>query len=252
MFVGYLMKGILASVGKSGKNIRSDVTLIQELLNHKIKRLPGEKRLLVDGLIGNKTISLITKYQSIVLKMKNPDGRVDPKGRTFRSLYENYGKTPDKHIPKVTLDYWGGDSARWTQEKKLQSLNAAFRPKVKAILKALKDEGFKPKIFYGWRSVAVQLDLFNKRRSKVKFSFHNATQKDGVPNAYAVDIIDSRYAWSDKPETKKFWEALGKAANDNGLHWGGDWKSFKDWAHVQYYPNSKLRSVMLESKQDNK
>ncbi|RDH85990.1 MAG: peptidoglycan-binding protein [endosymbiont of Galathealinum brachiosum] len=243
------MKGILSSVGKSGKNIREDVHLIQDLLNHKIKRMPGEKRLIVDGLIGPKTIKLITKYQSIVLKMKKPDGRVDSGGKTFKSLYENYKVTPHKLTPKVTMKYWEGDSARWSQDKKLQSLNAQFRTKVKAVVKALKNEGFKPKIFYGWRSVAVQLELYNKKRSKVKFSFHNATLKGGIPNSYAVDIIDSRYAWSDKPETKKFWEALGKAAKDNNLYWGGDWTSFKDWAHVQMHPNSKLKSIKLESKQ---
>ncbi len=72
------MKGILGSVGKSGKNIRSDVALIQELLNHKIRQLHGEKKLQVDGVIGNKTINLITKYQKDVMKMIKPDGRVDP------------------------------------------------------------------------------------------------------------------------------------------------------------------------------
>ena len=246
------MKGILGSVGKSAKNIRADVVLIQELLNHKINRLSGEKPLQVDGIIGNKTIRLITVYQQLVLNMKNPDGRVDPAGKTFKSLSENYAATPASHIPEVTLDYWSGDSARWSQEKKLQSLNAPFRVKVKAVIKALQDDGFKPKIFYGWRSVAVQLDLFNKKRSKVKFSFHNATLKDGIPNSYAADIIDKRYGWEKKPENEKFWEALGKTAKDNGLVWGGDWKKFKDTAHVQFHPNSKLRSVMLESKQATK
>lgn len=243
------MKGILGSVGKSGKNIRRDAVLIQELLNHKIRRLTGEKKLEVDGLVGTKTIRLITKYQSDVLKMKRPDGRVDPGGNTFKSLYDNYDVAPPGHVPKVTQDYWDGDSAKWSQEKKLQSMNFLFRTKVKAVIKALEDEGFKPKIFYGWRSVAVQLDLYNKNRSKVKFSFHNATLKDGIPNAYAADIIDSRYAWSNKPETKKFWDALGKYAKEQGLFWGGDWKSFKDWAHIQAHPNFKLRSVMIESKQ---
>jgi len=131
-------------------------------------------------------------------------------------------------------------------------MNPQFRVKVKAVIKALKEDGFKPKIFYGWRSEAVQLDLYIRKRSKVKFSFHNAAKKDGVPNAFAADIIDSRYAWSDKPETKKFWEALGKAAKVQGLYWGGDWKSFKDWAHIQMHKNSKLRSVYLESQKANK
>jgi len=73
-----------------------------------------------------------------------------------------------------------------------------------------------------------------------------------VPNAYAADIIDSRYAWSDKQETKAFCTALGKAAKEQGLYWGGDWKSFKDWAHVQMYPNNRLRSIMLQAQAVNK
>ena len=243
------MKGILGSVGKAGKNIRSDVLLIQELLNHKITRLPGEKKLVADGIIGPKTIDLITKYQKNVMKMQTPDGRVDPGGKTFRSLYESNEAAPAKHVAVFTQSYWEGDSAQWSQAKKLQSMNTQFGIKVQAVIKALEDEGFKPKIFYGWRSVAVQLDLFNRKRSKVKFSFHNATLKDGLPNSYAADIIDSRYAWSDRPETTKFWEALGKAAKEQGLYWGGDWVSFKDWAHIQLYPNNRLRSVMLESQQ---
>lgn len=246
------MKGILASVGKAAKNIRKDVVLVQELLNNKIQLLAGAKKLRVDGLCGNKTISLILRYQEEVLGMKKPDGRVDPGGRTFKSLYSHHRVPPGKHVPEVTRDYWKGDSSRWSQEKKLQSLNTAFRTKLKAVLEELDKAGYKPKIFYGWRSEAVQLDLYNKKRSKVKFSFHNATGKDGVPNAYAADIIDSRYAWSDKPETTEFWKALGQAAKKQGLYWGGDWKSFKDWAHIQFYPNSQLNTVYNETRQLNK
>ncbi len=246
------MKGILGSVGRNGKNIRQDIVLVQELLNKNIGSLPKEKKLVVDGLIGKNTINLITEYQKQVLHMSKPDGRVDPNGRTFKSLFSAHPESLKSQISKVTQKNWSGDSATWSQDKKLQSLNLEFRPKVEAVIKALKDQGFKPKIFYGWRSQAVQLDLFNKKRSKVKFSFHNAAKKNGIPNAFAVDIIDSRYAWSDKPETKKFWEALGKAAKEQGLYWGGDWTSFKDWAHVQMYPNSKLKSVMIESQAASK
>ncbi len=242
------MKSLLGPVGQvNGKgNIRQDVRLVQELLNHKVKRTPGAKKLVVDGLIGSKTIKLIKQYQSTVVKMKKPDGRVDPGGRTIKSLMENSELEEPKH-KKALTDKWTGDSARWPQEKKLRSLNPQFRKKVELVLKELKEDGFKAKIFYGWRSQAVQLELFSKKRSKVKFSFHNATKKDGTPNAYAVDIIDSRYGWSNKDETKKFWQALGKAAKNQGLYWGGDWKSFKDWAHVQAFPNSKLKTVKNES-----
>jgi len=171
------MKGILGSVGHGAKNIRQDVILIQELLNHKIQLLAGEKKLVVDGFIGKKTIALITRYQQVVLKMRKPDGRVDPKGKSFRSLYESHTVASPAHAPNAIQSIWLGDSARWPQEKKLRSLNTQFRSKIKVVLKKLKDQGYQPKIFYGWRSVTVQLDLYNRKRSKVKFSFHNATQK---------------------------------------------------------------------------
>jgi hypothetical protein len=31
------------------------------------------------------------------------------------------------------------------------------------------------------------------------------------------------------------------------LYWGGDWKTFRDWAHVQLTENSKLKQVKKES-----
>lgn len=44
-----------------------------------------------------------------------------------------------------------------------------------------------------------------------------------------------------------FWQALGKAGKAEGLYWGGDWRSFKDWAHLQFFPNTKLSEVRKES-----
>jgi len=93
----------------------------------------------------------------------------------------------------------------------------------------------------------VQADLVARGHSKVRFSFHNAQKKNGTPNAYAVDIIDSRWAWSDAAEANGFWQALGKAGKAEGLYWGGDWRSFKDWAHLQFFPNTKLSEVRKES-----
>ena len=42
-------------------------------------------------------------------------------------------------------------------------------------------------------------------------------------------------------------EALGRIAKAEGLFWGGDWRSFKDWAHVQAHPNSKLTEIKRQS-----
>lgn len=226
------------SVGHRGKNYPEDTGKTQSLLN----AAGAKPALAVDRKIGPKTIQAIRTYQSKF--MRKPDGRVDPAGTTLGKLNTAAGNRTA--APGMKAE-WTGDSARWPQEKKLRSMNSQFGAKVTKVLAGLKKRGFQPKVFYGWRSVKVQLELVKKGRSKVKFSFHNAQTKDGKPNSYAADIIDSRWAWSPAAEKNGFWKALGKEAKKVGLHWGGDWKSFKDWAHIQHYPNSSLTKVRSES-----
>lgn len=131
--------------------------------------------------------------------------------------------------------------------KKNSKHDPDLRPKVNAVLGALKKRGFNPTVFYGWRSIAVQLQLYSQGNSIVKFSFHNAQKPDGTPNSYAADIIDSRYGWLKQADTSGFWKALGEEAKKQSLHWGGDWASFRDWAHVQLVPNSQLSRIKQES-----
>ena len=93
----------------------------------------------------------------------------------------------------------------------------------------------------------MQRRLFEAGNSRVRFSFHNAQLKIGTPNAYAIDIIDRRWAWGVGAERNHFWDALGKAAKAEGLYWGGDWLKFKDYAHVQSFSNSKLAEIKRKS-----
>lgn len=82
------MEKITGSVGRGGDNRATDVKLIQKLLN--AQQIPGEiTRLQEDGKVGEKTIARIEAFQKKILKMVNPDGRVDPNGKTFRKLVEN-------------------------------------------------------------------------------------------------------------------------------------------------------------------
>jgi hypothetical protein len=59
-----------------------------------------------------------------------------------------------------------------------------------------------------------------------------------TPNA--ADIVDARYGWRPEAAASGFWKALGEEAKNQGLYWGGDWPSFRDFAHVQLLPNSQL------------
>jgi D-alanyl-D-alanine carboxypeptidase/Putative peptidoglycan binding domain len=231
-----ILKG---SVGEGGKNWPDDVQLIQTLLK-KAGTLLGR----VDGKCGPKTIAAIVGFQKTI--MKKPDGRIDPAGHSWIAL-SHPSVQPSTLAPATTKGQWSGDSARWPQEKKLASLNADLRPKVEKILKSLADSGFQPKVFYGWRSVQVQLELYKEGNTTVKFSFHNAQKTDGTPNSYAADIVDKRWGWEPPAEVNGFWKALSKAAKDQGLVWGGDWASFPDVAHVQNKQNSELAAVRKES-----
>jgi hypothetical protein len=52
----------------------------------------------------------------------------------------------------------------------------------------------------------------------------------------AADLVDKRYGWGG-PAAKagfQFWKDLGEIARKHGCRWGGDWKSFKDVAHVEF------------------
>jgi peptidoglycan L-alanyl-D-glutamate endopeptidase CwlK len=227
---------IFEAVGDGAKNGTGDVRTVQMLLNSK-----GFQAGRVDGVCGQKTIAAIRAFQATFLSA--PDGLVEPTKSTWRHLVR-----PGATMPaRAPLAKWAGDSARWPHDKKLESMHPDLRPKVAAVLEALSKRGFEPKVHFGWRSVAAQLEIVKKGHSTVKFSFHNAQQKDGTPNSYAADIIDVRYAWSHAADVAGFWTALGDEAKAQGLCWGGDWKTFKDVAHVQLVPNADLHRVKEES-----
>lgn len=232
------METITASVGKKGINRKADVETVQRLLNQR-----GIDSLKVDGACGPRTMAAIVKFQKGF--MHHPDGLIEVNGTTWKKLA--LPPTAPSTSQPVTSGLWSGDSARWPQDKKLKSLNFDFRTRVEKVLDALRKRGFKPKIFYGWRSVAVQEELVKKGRSKVHFSFHNAQLPDGTPNAYAADIVDERWGWEQGAEDNGYWAALGEEARKQRLVWGGDWKSFKDVAHIQGRQNSELAAVKKES-----
>ncbi len=222
---------LTGSVGRGGANAESDVKTVQRLLAG-----AGDSPGPIDGKCGPRTIAAIASYQS--RNGLQADGLISPAGPTFRMLTA---------APPAPEEDWSGDSSQWPLEKKLLSLEPDFRGKVKVVLDTLTEKGFQPRIIYGWRSVAVQRQLVAEGRSKVRFSFHNAQNPDGTPNAYAADIVDRRWLWTPPAEKNGFWRALGDAAKANDLVWGGDWTGFPDLAHIQGRPNSELAMVKVES-----
>lgn len=79
------MKRISHSVGLGGTNLPHDVAAVQALLNR--HRTAASPLLAVDKRVGPRTIAAIKEFQARVVKMPQPDGRVDPQGGTVEFLY---------------------------------------------------------------------------------------------------------------------------------------------------------------------
>lgn len=88
--MGEIMGQIDGSVGQGGDNLERDVRTVQQLLNR--QDLTPLTALADDGRIGSRTLEAIRHFQTRYLGIQNPDGRVDPDGRTIRRL--NAGPSP--------------------------------------------------------------------------------------------------------------------------------------------------------------
>jgi len=86
------MPSISASVGSRGRNRRADVKIVQRLLNQWQDDIRLDRPLLVDGLVGRKTVLAIVEFQGRVVGLTSPDGRVDPDGATLRVLNQKLAK----------------------------------------------------------------------------------------------------------------------------------------------------------------
>lgn len=139
------MAGIRASVGRGGANRTEDVTAVQQLLASQVVAL-GRPPLDVDGEYGENTRIAIRLYQKRVMGISDPDGRVDPGGRTWRSLEAGATVVPALPAPGRSTSlsggaWWDANQARFPNSSAIGDLAPKFRPKVAAFVRALRDAG---------------------------------------------------------------------------------------------------------------
>jgi murein endopeptidase len=80
------MYRLSASVGSGGVNNHDDVLIVQRLLNRNTHIVDSIGRVPEDGNVDDRTRSAIASFQRDIVRLAQPDGRVDPGGRTFRVL----------------------------------------------------------------------------------------------------------------------------------------------------------------------
>ena len=83
---------ISASVGDQGKNQKSDVLYVQQLLNkHPFSKGKTGDMPLKKTAPAVKTIAAIRQFQAEVVGLAKPDGRIDPGGKSIKALEERQG-----------------------------------------------------------------------------------------------------------------------------------------------------------------
>ncbi len=128
--------GIGASVGKGGTNDLADVLVVQHLLNDWLASA-GKPAIATSGAGDAPTLAAIVAFQAQVMKAPRPDGLIGPGGATWRALSAANWPKP----PLSGADWWRANQANYPNSAAVADLVPAFRDKVTAFLKALKDAG---------------------------------------------------------------------------------------------------------------
>ena len=136
------------SVGRSGRNLRSDVLVVQRLLAR--SRLPPLRVLKVDGVVGRDTIAHIEHFQLVVVKMSSPDGRIDADGRTWRHLVRYNPERSESASNRLGngasaflsgAKWWRRYQGKFPNRRGLEYLEEDFRQKATAFVTALRKAG---------------------------------------------------------------------------------------------------------------
>ncbi len=114
----------------------------------------------------------------------------------------------------------------------LEVLHPVLRPKVDAVVAELEEQGWEVRVSSGWRSAERQDAIYAigqlaERMGQAPWSrvrggrsCHNQVLEDGSPGSAAVDLAPAGV--TDLDRRAAFYRALGAAAKDQGLRWGGD------------------------------
>jgi hypothetical protein len=127
----------------------------------------------------------------------------------------------------------------------LMTAHPVFASVLRKILHDLLAAGWQPKIVELKRTREQQAEKVKRGYSKTMKSWHVPSTVGLLPAGRgqlqtvageAADIVDARYGWSGPAASTSFafWNDLGRFAKKYGCVWGGDWKKFKDVAHVEF------------------
>lgn len=117
---------------------------------------------------------------------------------------------------------------------RLADVKPELAEKCRAIIALAASEGFALIVTQGFRSVEEQNRLYQIGRRGIAGERKVTNARGGQSNhnhREAVDfafVVAGEISWDER-----LYQNIGRWAKQAGLKWGGDWKSFKDFPHVE-------------------
>lgn len=118
-------------------------------------------------------------------------------------------------------------------DRRWERVDAGLRQRVLAIHQAMARQGYRMVLVEGYRSPERQAELARRGSGTTLAGAGRSCHQYGL----AVDSAlyrDGRLQWDmDDPWTRRGYLLYGRLAADAGLEWGGNWRSLKDYVHVE-------------------
>ncbi|WP_425423390.1 M15 family metallopeptidase [Shimazuella kribbensis] len=123
----------------------------------------------------------------------------------------------------------------------LQKLHPEVQSAMEQWMRNVEKKGITIKIVEGFRSIEEQNELYAQGRTKPGQKVTNAKGGQSYHNyGLAIDfaILDKeQLSWDIKKDGNENgvadWDEVVREAKKLGFSWGGDWKGFKDYPHLQ-------------------
>lgn len=103
--------------------------MVQTLLNK--HRRAGDGPVAITGAANQETIAAIDEFQKRVVRLLNPDGRVDPGGQTLRALDSGPSNLSG-------AAWWHANQSKYPNSNRVDDLEPGFRGKLMEFLAALR------------------------------------------------------------------------------------------------------------------
>ena len=181
---------ISGSVGAGGINKRNDVKFIQELLTLLATEDMRLDILTADGSCGKKTKTAIEKYQRHIVKLKKPDQRIDPNGRSEKVLLAKISGMNKSTVADTAKKYGlakSGAHVHATGPKQI-----VYRTNARKVLSSFTEDVIKLAMTYAGINKCDISSTLRTFEDQTRIMYNNC---GAYPNATSVATLRSARGW---------------------------------------------------------